>query len=76
MFSTGVITSLAVLLTGTALAQNAANSSVIRVEVGNGGLVFNPASVTAAVGTKIEFDFYPQVHVTPCGDRYACRPDC
>jgi hypothetical protein len=65
MLSTRVITSLALLLAGTAFAQNATNSSVIRIEVGNGGLVFNPSSVTAAPGTKIEFDFYPMVTPLP-----------
>lgn len=65
MLSTRIITSLAALLAGTAFAQNATNSSVIRIEVGNGGLVFNPSSVTAAPGTKIEFDFYPMVPLLP-----------
>lgn len=65
MLSTRIITSLAALLAGTAFAQNATNSSVIRIEVGNGGLVFNPSSVTAAPGTKIEFDFYPMVALLP-----------
>jgi len=64
MLSTRLFTSLAFLLAGTAFAQNATNSSVIRIEVGNGGLVFNPASVRAAPGTTIEFDFYPMVPLT------------
>ena len=63
MRSTTVLGSVALLLAGNVVAQNSTNSTVIRVEVGNGGLVFNPASVTAAPGTKIEFDFYPQVNL-------------
>ncbi|KAI9872869.1 MAG: hypothetical protein M1830_001102, partial [Pleopsidium flavum] len=60
MRSSSLLTSSALLLASTCLAQNATgNSSVIRIEVGEGGYVFNPASVMAAPGTKIEFDFYP-----------------
>jgi plastocyanin len=32
------------------------------VEVGNGGLTFSPSNLTAKVGEKVEFHFYPPTH--------------
>lgn len=34
----------------------------IQVNAGQGGLVFNPPTVTAEVGDVVEFAFYPQDH--------------
>lgn len=66
MRSSTLLTGGALMLASTTLAQNAtSNSSVIRITVGEGGFVFNPASVMAAPGTKIEFDFYPGVNIYP-----------
>jgi len=48
--------------TSTATASAASSSGTITVEVGNGGITFKPDSVTAAVGTKIKFMFYPENH--------------
>ncbi|KAL3421242.1 extracellular serine-rich protein [Phlyctema vagabunda] len=59
-----------------ALAQSGsttAPSSVQTVAVGEDGLVFTPSSITADVGSQVEFVFYPQAHSvaqssfdTPC----------
>jgi len=66
MQSSTLLTGGALMLASATLAQNAtSNSSVIRITVGEGGFVFNPASVMAAPGTKIEFDFYPEVNIYP-----------
>lgn len=40
----------------------ASGATVHKVDVGNGGLIFNPNSVTAAVGDMVEFTFYPMNH--------------
>lgn len=36
-------------------------AKTITVEVGSGGLTFNPASIVAAKGDVVEFEFYPLV---------------
>ena len=38
------------------------NSSVYTVDVGEGGLIFTPNSMTANVGDQVQFNFYPQNH--------------
>lgn len=45
-----------------ALASLVLAEDVHKVDVGEGGLVFNPSSVTAAEGDVVEFHFYPQKH--------------
>lgn len=37
-------------------------AKVITVDVGKGGLVFSPDTITAEKGDSIEFTFYPQSH--------------
>ncbi|KAH7336720.1 Cupredoxin, partial [Rhexocercosporidium sp. MPI-PUGE-AT-0058] len=39
-----------------------------RIEVGKGGIVFNPNTATAAVGDVVEFHFYPKNHSVTQGD--------
>jgi len=63
---------LTTILTGSLLAT-AAFGAIISVDVGEDGLVFTPDSITAAVGDKVQFAFYPQNHSviqaafsTPC----------
>ncbi|GKT44364.1 putative GPI-anchored cupredoxin [Colletotrichum spaethianum] len=55
------------------LHATAATAAVHVVKVGDGGLKFEPNSVKAAVGDKVEFHFYPKAHSvaqsafdTPC----------
>jgi len=48
--------------TTTSAAPAASSSGVHDVQVGDGGLVFEPDSVTAAVGEKVTFWFHPQNH--------------
>ena len=44
-------------------ATGSSNSSrIIPINVGNGGLIFSPNSVTANVGDILSFTFYPQNH--------------
>lgn len=76
MRSTTVITSLAFVFAGTAFAQSSGNSSMMMIEVGKGGLVFNPASMTAAPGTKVEFEFYPGVLEARQGPPSTLVTDC
>jgi plastocyanin len=45
-----------------ATASTSTGSSPVIVKVGKDGLTFTPNSITAAVGTKIQFNFYPQNH--------------
>lgn len=45
-----------------ALAQYAAAQTTHAVSVGEGALVFNPETVTAAIGDKVTFEFYPRNH--------------
>jgi plastocyanin len=52
--------SLKSLLLATGLAMRANAAATISIAVGNGGLVFTPSSVTAAVGDILEFSFYPR----------------
>jgi plastocyanin len=59
--------------TATAAAAASTNNNTIDVQVGNGGLVFNPSTVTAPQGATINFHFYPNQHSiaesdfnTPC----------
>ena len=35
-------------------------AATIKVDVGNGGLKFNPATITAASGDMVEFVYYPK----------------
>lgn len=37
-------------------------ASVHRVDVGNGGLVYNPNNTVAAAGDTVEFYYYPKNH--------------
>ncbi|EXF77868.1 hypothetical protein CFIO01_04122 [Colletotrichum fioriniae PJ7] len=51
--------------TNTASAAASSSSSIAGVhvvKVGDGGLTFEPNSVTAAVGDVVEFHFYPRAH--------------
>jgi hypothetical protein len=45
-----------------ALAVNAAAATTIPINVGKGGLVMDPPSVSANVGDVLEFRFYPMSH--------------
>jgi plastocyanin len=45
------------------------------VTVGNGGLAFNPTSITAAIGDTVSFVFYPKNHtVTQSTFAVPCKP--
>lgn len=44
------------------------DGSKIRIEVGKGGIVFNPDTATAAIGDTVEFHFYPKNHSVTQGD--------
>ncbi|MCJ1457641.1 hypothetical protein MMC28_008010 [Mycoblastus sanguinarius] len=48
----------------------------IHIDVGKGGLIFDPDSVTAAVGDKLNFFFYPQNH-SVAQSKFAspCQPE-
>ena len=60
---------LPVIALPLALAKN------IPISVGKGGLVFNPESVTAAVGDLLQFSFYPLNHSVAQGILSApCQP--
>ncbi|KAK1476324.1 hypothetical protein CTAM01_15514 [Colletotrichum tamarilloi] len=51
--------------TNTATAAASSSSSIAGVhvvKVGDGGLTFEPNSITAAVGEVVEFHFYPRAH--------------
>ncbi|OHF02961.1 hypothetical protein CORC01_01719 [Colletotrichum orchidophilum] len=52
--------------TDTAATASSSSSSSIAgvhvVKVGDGGLTFEPNSITAAVGEVVEFHFYPRAH--------------
>ena len=44
------------------LAATSASAANTQVQVGNGGLTFNPSSVNASAGDTITFTFYPKNH--------------
>lgn len=44
------------------LAPSLVSARTISIAVGQGGLKFTPSIVTAAVGDKLDFHFYPQNH--------------
>jgi plastocyanin len=46
----------------TVAAAAPSNNNTIDVQVGNGGLVFSPSTVTAPQGATINFHFYPDQH--------------
>ncbi len=51
------------LVAAAAAATTASSSGPVHsVTVGNGGLVFNPSTITAKVGETVEFHFYPAKH--------------
>jgi plastocyanin len=43
-------------------------AKTITVTVGKGGLVFNPDTITAAVGDVVEFHFFGSIHTAVQGD--------
>lgn len=49
-------------LLAAVLAQYAAAATTHSVTVGETGLVFDPDTVTAAVGDLVSFEFYPRNH--------------
>jgi len=56
-------------------AATFASAADMQVQVGNGGLTFNPSSVTANVGDTISFVFYPKNHtVTQSSFAAPCQP--
>ncbi|KAJ2934949.1 hypothetical protein H1R20_g2189, partial [Candolleomyces eurysporus] len=58
-----------------ALVPLAVSAADIPVAVGQGGLTFNPSSVTAAEGDTIVFTFYPKNHtVTQSSFATPCSP--
>jgi plastocyanin len=48
--------------TASASSPSAAASGTIDVQVGNSGLTFNPSTVTAPVGSIVNFHFFPPSH--------------
>jgi plastocyanin len=62
----------AILVAGLALQ---ANAKTIRINAGQGGLVYNPNSVTADMGDVVEFHFFPKNHSVVAGDfQNPCHP--
>ncbi|CAM1504611.1 Fc.00g022020.m01.CDS01 [Cosmosporella sp. VM-42] len=65
-------------LTTTAAASSSSSAAVDGVhivKVGDGGLTFEPAEVTAEVGDKVEFHFYPMAHsVAQASFDAPCQP--
>ena len=50
-------------------------AKVITIQVGESGLVFSPASTTAAIGDEIFFEFYPGGHsVAQSAFSSPCQP--
>lgn len=50
-------------------------AKIISIDVGEGGLVFKPESVTADVGDLLQFSFYPRNHSVAQGSFSSpCRP--
>ena len=58
----GQTTSSSATATSSAASATSSSSTVHSVAVGNGGLLFQPDSVTAKMGETIEFHFYPKNH--------------
>ncbi len=53
----------------------AASAKTIKIDVGEGGLVFNPKNSKADMGDMLEFHFYPPQHSVVQGDpNKACSP--
>ena len=48
-----------------AATANAQTGTTIQVAVGQNGLTYTPNNITAAVGTAIEFSFFPKVCLSP-----------
>lgn len=57
---------LSIALLSTLVASTFATT--ITVTVGKGGLVFNPDTITAAVGDVVEFHFFGSIHTAMQGD--------
>jgi hypothetical protein len=49
------------VLAAAAATANAQTGTTIQVAVGQSGLTYTPNNITAAVGTAIEFSFFPKV---------------
>jgi len=59
----------------TTTATSGAAGATHTVTVGNGELAFNPSSLTANVGDKVEFQFYPKTHsVAQAAFAKPCQP--
>ena len=53
------------VLAAAAASANAQAGTTIQVAVGQNGLTYTPNNITAAVGTAIEFSFFPKVCLFP-----------
>lgn len=63
------------VLAAAAATANAQTGTTIKVSVGENGLTYTPNNITAAVGTAIEFDFFPKNHtVTQSSFADPCHP--
>lgn len=49
------------IVLATLLLSLEALSKTIKVEVGSDGLKYTPATIMAAIGDTVEFEFYPRV---------------
>jgi plastocyanin len=45
----------------TSICALRAFAKTLNVEVGNGGLVFNPSTIVASTSDVVQFEFYPLV---------------
>lgn len=55
-------------LAATAFLASSAAAAILRVNVGDSGLAFNPESIVAAVGDVVEYHFYTRNHSVVQGD--------
>jgi len=63
------------VLAAAAASANAQAGTTIQVAVGQNGLTYTPNNITAAVGTAIEFSFFPKNHtVTQSSFADPCHP--
>jgi len=63
------------VLAAAAATANAQTGNTIQVTVGQNGLTYSPNNITAAVGTAVEFSFFPKNHtVTQSSFADPCHP--
>lgn len=62
-------------LTKLLLAAGLASAATLKIDVGQGGFIFSPNELKAAVGDVLEFHFYPSNHSVVQGDfDNGCQP--